>query len=297
MNQGQIECFLAVARCGSVHRAAERLGIAQSSASYRIQALERELGVPLFRREGRALVLNDAGTGFFSDMLRIKGDFEAAVKKVRFPARAPSRISVLWPGTICDRDLVLSAVRAYGKENPEAEVDILAADWVGPSGPVSLRCADAAITLVEDRGPDDGRAYFEACAMRSACQVGLDHPLAHACELGLPDLVGYRIIMVPRGRYLSAYDRMLRRLEEHVPSLDVRFVESQSDIEVNMASGRCLTIRPAPLGRLGVPMGRVVAVPLVPPNTIHLAFACTAGDALAEGFCQFAAKHVREMVG
>jgi DNA-binding transcriptional LysR family regulator len=52
----QLTCFLSVYEHGSLTRAAEDLGYAQPSVSEQIRALERSLGVQLFRRVGRGVV-------------------------------------------------------------------------------------------------------------------------------------------------------------------------------------------------------------------------------------------------
>src|ERR1700709_621955 len=49
----QLTCFLSVYEHGSLTRAAEELGYAQPSVSEQIRALEKSLGVQLFRRVGR----------------------------------------------------------------------------------------------------------------------------------------------------------------------------------------------------------------------------------------------------
>jgi DNA-binding transcriptional LysR family regulator len=52
----QLTCFLATYEHGSLTAAAEELGYAQPSVSEQIRALERSLGVQLFRRVGRGVV-------------------------------------------------------------------------------------------------------------------------------------------------------------------------------------------------------------------------------------------------
>ncbi|QIG44877.1 LysR family transcriptional regulator [Nocardioides anomalus] len=52
----QLTCFLSVYEHGSLTRAAEELGYAQPSVSEQIRALEKTLGVQLFRRVGRGVV-------------------------------------------------------------------------------------------------------------------------------------------------------------------------------------------------------------------------------------------------
>ncbi len=64
MNLEQLRTFRAVAERGGFSRAAVALFLAQSTVSMQIAALERELGVPLFERLGRRVVLTDAGREF-----------------------------------------------------------------------------------------------------------------------------------------------------------------------------------------------------------------------------------------
>lgn len=61
MDVRQLTCFLAVVDHGGFTRAAEHLFIAQPSLSQTIKGLEGELGVPLFHRVGRRVVLSEAG--------------------------------------------------------------------------------------------------------------------------------------------------------------------------------------------------------------------------------------------
>ena len=61
MTLQQLRYFLAAAEKGSFSAAAEALQMAQPSLSDQIRRLEAELGVPLFTRAGRRLVLTEAG--------------------------------------------------------------------------------------------------------------------------------------------------------------------------------------------------------------------------------------------
>jgi DNA-binding transcriptional LysR family regulator len=64
MNTEQLIAFDYVVREGSFSRAAWALNIAQPTLSARIQALERELGGPLFDRDSRKVRLTGRGAGF-----------------------------------------------------------------------------------------------------------------------------------------------------------------------------------------------------------------------------------------
>ncbi|MCI1882981.1 MAG: LysR family transcriptional regulator [Sporolactobacillus sp.] len=60
----QLKYFLTVARLQHMTRAAHALSIAQPSLSQTIKRLENELGVPLFERKGRRIILNRYGKIF-----------------------------------------------------------------------------------------------------------------------------------------------------------------------------------------------------------------------------------------
>lgn len=72
----QIRYFQAVVRCKNFTEAAEVCYISQSAISQQIQALERELGVTLLRREKRKFSLTPAGEYFYRKSLAFIDDFE-----------------------------------------------------------------------------------------------------------------------------------------------------------------------------------------------------------------------------
>ena len=57
----QLNYFRTVAHHQHISHAAEELRVAQPALSSTISTLEKELGVPLFDRIGRNIILNDAG--------------------------------------------------------------------------------------------------------------------------------------------------------------------------------------------------------------------------------------------
>lgn len=61
MDWDKLRSFHAAAETGSLTAAGERLRISQSAVSRQIAALENSVGVPLFQRHARGLVLTDAG--------------------------------------------------------------------------------------------------------------------------------------------------------------------------------------------------------------------------------------------
>ena len=61
MDLSDLRIFVTVVEQGGVTRAAERLHRVQSNITTRIRQLEHDLGVTLFVREGRRMVLTPTG--------------------------------------------------------------------------------------------------------------------------------------------------------------------------------------------------------------------------------------------
>ncbi len=61
LNYNHLRYFWAVARDGNLTRTAERLNVSQSALSLQIKKLEERLGLQLFERRGKQLILTEAG--------------------------------------------------------------------------------------------------------------------------------------------------------------------------------------------------------------------------------------------
>lgn len=77
MDVSQLKTLIHVAEVGSLSRAADRLHIAQPALSRQIRLLENELGVPLFERHGRGMVITEMGEEVLTHAARIMEELEA----------------------------------------------------------------------------------------------------------------------------------------------------------------------------------------------------------------------------
>lgn len=83
MELRHLRYFVAVAEEENVTKAAKRLGIQQPPLTQQIQALERELGVQLFRRSPRRIELNDTGRLFLEQARRVLDTTDEAMREFR----------------------------------------------------------------------------------------------------------------------------------------------------------------------------------------------------------------------
>ncbi|WP_449434916.1 LysR family transcriptional regulator [Pseudomonas putida] len=77
MDVVQLKTLIHVAELGSLSKASDRLHIAQPALSRQIRQLEKELGVYLFERHGRGMVITDAGSEVLIHATRIMDELEA----------------------------------------------------------------------------------------------------------------------------------------------------------------------------------------------------------------------------
>ncbi len=82
MNFEQLRSFHAVATRGGFSRAAESLYLTQSTISMQVRALEKELGVRLFERLGRRVMLTAEGQSMLGYASRILSQAEAARREM-----------------------------------------------------------------------------------------------------------------------------------------------------------------------------------------------------------------------
>lgn len=78
MNSIELGVFAAVAKAGSIGRAAQRLSTVQSNVTQRVRALEERLGVPLFHRSKRGVILTTAGARLLPYATRVAELLEEA---------------------------------------------------------------------------------------------------------------------------------------------------------------------------------------------------------------------------
>jgi DNA-binding transcriptional LysR family regulator len=125
MELRHIRYFLAVAEERNVTRAAEKLGIGQPPLSQQIHALEKEMGVRLFRRTGHGVVLTEAGEAFAIDAKRLLDDARQAVHKAQSAGRGETgHLNIGFTGSAVFNPMVLDLIRRFRQSYPGVELTL-----------------------------------------------------------------------------------------------------------------------------------------------------------------------------
>ncbi|WP_219506146.1 LysR family transcriptional regulator [Nonomuraea ceibae] len=124
MDLHQVEYFLAVVDHRGVNAAAAALGVAQPTVSQALRKLERELGVPLFHRIGRGVVLTSAGHALIGPARRILRNVVAAQGTLADAAGRPrGRLDIVAIPTFA-ADPVARLLATFRHDHPEVLIRI-----------------------------------------------------------------------------------------------------------------------------------------------------------------------------
>ena len=119
-----IYVFLDVTRHGTFSAAAKVQGVAVSSVSRQVDALEKSLGAALFHRSSRRLLLTDAGEQFLPRAQLIVSELEDA-KAALLDAQAEPRGMLSVTATAAfGRRHVMPVVASFLKQHPLIELDL-----------------------------------------------------------------------------------------------------------------------------------------------------------------------------
>lgn len=187
----QLRAFLATIETGSLSAAARSLGLTQPTLSRQVAALEGDLGVMLFERVGRSLVLTAAGTELAASVR----DMGEAARRVSLAASGQSQ-SIAGLVRISASDVVAAyllpaALKSLHEIAPSIEIDVVAANTVSD---LMRREADIAIRHVRSTQPDlVAKRLPDTTARLYAAKDWLDRhgrPAAGA-DLAGTSLIGY----------------------------------------------------------------------------------------------------------
>ena len=120
----QLEAFLRVAENGSFSRAAAALGVAQSTLSRTVRALEEALEAPLFHRDTRNVELTETGQRFRPAAARMLSEFEGMLAELAdFAGGRRGRLTIACLPSIA-AVILPPALARLRRERPDIEVAV-----------------------------------------------------------------------------------------------------------------------------------------------------------------------------
>lgn len=193
----ELRWFIAIAETENLTSAAARVHSSQPTLSRFVGRLERDLGVELFDRAGRRLMLNRFGQVYLDRARRAVSQLDAArreIEELRAPARGAVRLAFLHSFGI---GLVPDLISGFRVANPDARFT-LAQDAAGTVvGHVVDGEADLAIVAPRPMRTD--MAWAPIAEQDLALVVPADHRFADRAQIALAEAADEDYIVMQPG--------------------------------------------------------------------------------------------------
>ena len=192
MDWDKLRIFHAVGQSKSLTQAGEGLGLSQSAVSRHVASLEERLGVPLFHRHARGLMLTEQGEILFrtvSEMVAKLQVTEVSLTESSVKPKGPFRLSVASTfGTIW----LAGQMKEYADLYPDIQVTLLCEDR---EPDLSLRQADAALRFQPvnaARHPDV--VQVPLMTLRNSLYASNDYLRLHGMPTSMAELKRHKVL-------------------------------------------------------------------------------------------------------
>lgn len=188
MDFNEILIFVRVVQAGSFNKAAERLGMPNSTVSTKVSAFEKRLGVTLLHRTTRKLSLTQVGEAFYQNALKHVEGLIAAEAEAALNQGEPSGTLRITAPALFASSILPDVISAYADKFPRVRIELIASDTaldlIGENIDLAIRAGtlpDSSLKSVKL-----GVSYFAPFASATYLKKAgkISHPkdlLDHAC--------------------------------------------------------------------------------------------------------------------
>ena len=241
LERSHLKVIQAVAREGSLTAAGLRLNLTQPALSHAIRKIENQLGVKVWRREGRSLVLTQAGEWLLSLANRMLPQFELAEK--RLEQFGNGERGTLRIGMECHPcyQWLLKMVSPYLERWPKVDVDVRQKFQFGGIGALFSNEIDLVVT--PDPLYKPGLKFTPVFDYELVLVVGPQHPLRGEKFISPEQLAGETLITYPvPSERLDIYTQFLQ--PAGISPRQQKQIETTDIMLVMVAHGRGVTALP-----------------------------------------------------
>ena len=151
MDWDKLKVFHAAAQAGSFTHAGEALNMSQSAVSRQVSALEQELGVPLFHRHARGLVLTEQGEHLFRTAREVVMKLDAVQARLTDSRDLPTGVLRVTTTVGLGSSWLAARINEFVDLYPEVQLHLILQD---EELNLNMREADVAIRLRQPVQPD-----------------------------------------------------------------------------------------------------------------------------------------------
>lgn len=193
MELHQLEYFLAVAKYHNFTRAADEISVSQSSLSQQISKLEDELGIRLFERTTRTVLLTPAGNGFLTHANKVLSEIVMAKRTIQeYISVEKGHIKIGVFPAVGHYDII-SLIASFYKSFPGIKLDLLEAECEDLMDKLHKSVIDVA--FLSEARPDPQLQFSPLISDELVLVTSLLHPLATRQTIELQDISEAKFIL------------------------------------------------------------------------------------------------------
>ncbi len=250
MELRHLRYFVAVAETLNFGRAARRLAISQPPLSRQIQALEEELGTPLFARTRRSVTLTPAGAALLPEARRLLREAEALKEGARRLASGEAGTVALGFISVAAYNVLPALVPQFRKRHPGVKLAL----QEGLTDVLLAALAQGEIDAGMVLPPVNDPRFAYRPLVRDRLLVALPARARDRFARGplpLASLAGEPFILFPRKAGASLYDLVVGCCERagFVPRIDQEAIQMQTIVSL-VAAGMGVALVPESLRHL-----------------------------------------------
>ena len=214
----KLRAFCQVAKHGSVTKAADKLFASQPTISLQIQALEREMGISLFERNGPQITLTVEGKILYelSEPLVQSVDHLHETFSAHCGDLSAGELSIA-AGESTILYILPEPVKKFTSQYPGIKLSL--ANETGRDGLEMLRNNDIDIAIGSMLEIPEDIDYEPIVSFNPVLIAPLNHPLSHKKDIVLSDISPYGLILPPR--HLSTWRIVKMVFAQHNTSYNV----------------------------------------------------------------------------
>lgn len=231
MELRHLRTFRAVAINRSFTRAANELGYVQSAITSHVKVLEADLGIRLFDRLGRHIVLTEAGSELLAYTTKILDLTDSARAAVAGGGKPSGTLRISASETLCIYRLP-PVLKEFGKRFPEVRLVFEPSRNGTLDSTLRRRLSEGAVDaafVIERERRDPGDLVSESLIREPLVLVANpDHPLAEADEVRPADLAEEPVLMAEKGcGFREVFEEQMARAGVR-PKAEVEFTSSEA---------------------------------------------------------------------
>ena len=193
MELRQLKTFQTVARLLSFNRAAEILHYSQSTVSAQIKLLEEDLGVPLFNRLGKKVVLTEAGETLLRHAEKLLAIESEARNEVAASNQAKGTLTLRIPESIATY-LLPDVLHRLHLAYPKVSFDIASCAFSSLKQEMRSGSVDLAFLIAEEVSAAE--LHVEALGFLNIVAIAApSHPLAQLSDFTLQNLEDQTLLL------------------------------------------------------------------------------------------------------